>query len=200
MSRLILRHWTIEAVRGDVRASGFLMDMNVVFQQFVMRALRSELRLSERAFRSDSRAAGTLDTTGRRQIRPDFSWWLGAQCVFAGDAKYKRADDGRVPSADLYQALAYATALNIPGALLAYAEGAPEVYDVRHSSKRLEVATVSLAGTIDDLRASIVGLAERVRRLRAKRCVSGAAQLSPNPERQANWRVGRRCKSTMAKS
>ena len=24
--------------------------------------------------------------------------------------------------------------------------------------------------------------------------------LNPNPERQANWRVGRRCKSTMAKS
>ena len=168
LSRLILRHWTFEAVRGEVRASGVLMDMNIVFQEFATRALRDELRLPERTFRSDKRAAGALDTKGRKEIKPDFTWWEGGECVFAGDAKYKRADGGRVPSSDLYQALAYATALNLPVALLVYAEGDSEVYDVRHSDKRLQVATVSLTGTMNDLRASITELAECVRRLRAE--------------------------------
>ena len=40
LSRLILRHSAFESRRGQVRASGFLMDMNVVFQEFVTVALR----------------------------------------------------------------------------------------------------------------------------------------------------------------
>ena len=43
LARLILRHTSIETGRGRVRANGFLMDMNVVFQEFVTRALREEL-------------------------------------------------------------------------------------------------------------------------------------------------------------
>lgn len=44
LARLILRHATIETGRGAVRAPGFLMDMNRVFQEFVTRALREALR------------------------------------------------------------------------------------------------------------------------------------------------------------
>ena len=40
LSRLILRHSAFESDRGEVRASGFLMDMNRVFQEFVTVALR----------------------------------------------------------------------------------------------------------------------------------------------------------------
>ena len=40
LARLILRHTSIETGRGKVRANGFLMDMNVVFQDFVTRALQ----------------------------------------------------------------------------------------------------------------------------------------------------------------
>ena len=50
LSRLVLRHGAFAAGRGAVRASGFLMDMNVVFQEFVTQALREALRLSERDF------------------------------------------------------------------------------------------------------------------------------------------------------
>ena len=38
LSRLILRHSAFESGRGHVRASGFLMDMNKVFQEFVTQA------------------------------------------------------------------------------------------------------------------------------------------------------------------
>ena len=69
--------------------------------------------------------------------------------------------------ADLYQPPAYATALNLPGWLLVYAQGetADAVHVIRHAGKRLEVAALDLSGTIGDLRRRIDGLAKRVRRL-----------------------------------
>jgi len=40
LARLILRHSEYQASRGEVRASGFLVDMNRLFQEFVTRTLR----------------------------------------------------------------------------------------------------------------------------------------------------------------
>ena len=87
-----------------------------------------------------------------------------------GGVKYKRIHDARVPNADLCQMLAYATALDLPGGLLAYAqdEADPVLHRVRSSGKRLEVAAVNLSGSIDDIRASIDELALRVRALRSE--------------------------------
>ena len=42
-----------ESERGGIRASGFLMDMNVVFQEFVTTALREQLRDAPGLLRSD---------------------------------------------------------------------------------------------------------------------------------------------------
>ena len=130
LARLVLRHGAFEAGRGKVRASGFLMDMNQVFQEFVTVALRECLELSDHRFRSDDRLSGEyrvhLDEANRVGLKPDLSWWDGRVCTFVGDAKYKRTKDMRVPNADLYQMLAYATALDLPGGLLVYAEGDTE--------------------------------------------------------------------------
>jgi len=43
LARLVLRHGAFEVDRGEVLATGFLMDMNDVFQQFVTVALREAL-------------------------------------------------------------------------------------------------------------------------------------------------------------
>ena len=173
LARLILRHWAFEADRGGTRAAGFLMNMNTVFQEFVTEALRDELRVSEHTLCSDKELTGPrrigLDEGGRVRLTPDLTWWDGPTCTFVGDAKYKRADEGRVPNADLYQLLAYATALDLPGGLLAYARGEADqrTYQVRNAGKRLEVVAVDLAGTIEELQESIGRLAAGVRALRA---------------------------------
>ena len=110
----------------------------------------------------------TLDRRGQISLEPDLTWWDGSTCTFVGDAKYRRIDIKSVPNADLYQILAYATALDLPGGLLVYAKGEadPEVHDVRHACKRLEVVAVDLAGSIEDLRATIDEVARRVCSLR----------------------------------
>ena len=168
LSRLILRHGAFEAERGRIRTAGFLMDMNVVFQEFVTVALREKLRLPEDRFRE--RYIDPLDQEGSVRLKPDLVWREGSDSsyVFVGDAKYKNITGERVPNSDLYQLLAYTTALDLPGGLLVYAQGEaePATYHVRHAGKRLEVAAVDLSGTIDDVLASIGALAGRVRALR----------------------------------
>ena len=175
LSRLILRHGAFESGRGDVRASGFLMDMNEVFQEFVTVGLREALGVSEGVFLE--KGIRSLDEEGRVHLRPDLTWWDGRDCVFVGDAKYKLIDGG-VPNADLYQLHAYVTALDLPGGLLVYAEGEgerePVSYHVRNSGKRLEVMALDLSGTLD-------GVLERVERVgnRARALRDEALRLSP---------------------
>ena len=165
LSRLILRHGAFESGRGNVRASGFLMNMNVVFQEFVTVALREALGVSGDVFLE--KVVRSLDEEGRVHLRPDLTWWDGRECVFVGDAKYKRID-GSVPNADLYQLLAYATALDLPGGLLVYAKGEREsaTYDVRHSGKRLEIAALDLSGTLEAVLERVGEVAGRVKALR----------------------------------
>ena len=127
LSRLILRHSAFESKRGAVRATGFLMDMNTLFQEFVTVALREALGVSERVFYSDKQLTGNrriyLAKPSRVKLEPDLTWWDGETCTFVGDAKYKRVRVEGVPNADLYQLLAYVTALNLPAGLLIYAQG-----------------------------------------------------------------------------
>ena len=165
LARLVLRHGAFEADRGQVRASGFLMDMNQVFQEFVTVALREELGVSERVFGEHS--IGSLDEEGAVRLRPDLTWRDGSRCTFVGDVKYKQTDNG-VPNADLYQLLAYTTALDLPGGLLIYAQGErkPSTHTVRHSGKRLEVAALDLSGTLKGTLTRVGELALRVTGLR----------------------------------
>ncbi len=166
LSRLILRHGAFESDRGPVRASGFLMDMNVVFQEFVTQALREALGVSDDRF--CERSILSLDEEGDVRLRPDLTWWDGPFCVFVGDAKYKNVTGERVPNADLYQMLAYTTALGLPGGLLVYAQGEADTttYNVRHCGKRLETAALDLSGTLDDVLLRVREIAWKVTTLR----------------------------------
>ena len=167
LSRLVLQQNAFESRRGDVRASGFLMNMNEVFQEFLTVALREALGLSERAF-GESRV-DSLDEGGWVHLKPDLVWREGGRYVFVGDAKYKRVRDERVPNADLYQLLAYVTALDLPGGLLVYAKDDDDpdtrgmAYDIRNTGKRLEVAVLDLSGTLEDVLGRVRWLAGKAR-------------------------------------
>ena len=169
LSRLILRHSAFESDRGQVRASGFLVDMNKLFQEFLTVALREALGVSERVFGES--AIPSLDEgqeegkEGMVHLRPDLVWRDGASCIFVGDAKYKNITGKSVPEDDLYQMLAYVTALDLSSGLLVYAQGEADVatYTVRHSRKRLEVTSLDMSGTLEEILDEVSTLAERVR-------------------------------------
>ena len=169
LSRLILRGGAFEArQRGNLRAQGFLMDMNAVFQEFVTVSLREALGLSEQEFRE--KIVDSLDMGNKVRLKPDLVWRQAGRYVFVGDAKYKNITGDRIPNDDLYQILAYVTALGLGGGLLVYAEGEcdPETYTVRNTGTILEVTSLDISGSLDQVLERIESVAKHVRRLRSK--------------------------------
>ena len=176
LARLILLHSEFEAEHGDVRANGFLVDMNYLFQEFVTQALREQLAGSGITLRGEKGA--WFDDDKKAWLKPDLSCWEDSDtCSFVGDAKYKDLTGKRAENADLYQLLAYATALNLPGGLLIYAQGDAklEKYSVRYADRQLEVAALDLSGTLDDIRSRVTEIADHVKTLRKKALAAKAA-------------------------
>lgn len=166
IAKLILSGVSIESLTGATTASGFLLDMNKVFEDFVVVALREALGLDARRFpQGDGRLR--LDTAGRVRLRPDLSWWRTGKCIFVGDAKYKRISVEGILHPDLYQLLAYTVAAELPEGLLIYAAGEADdvIHEIRYAGKRLRVVTLDLAGSIDQLLGEISDLAMTVKAL-----------------------------------
>ena len=169
LSRLILRHSAFESGRGGVRASGFTMDMNKVFEEFVTTALRDELRGADCIFRAQQWV--NLDVDGQVKMRPDLTLTQGGRFVFVGDVKYKRTAPGRILHPDLYQLLAYTTALDMPAGLLIYAkddsaegETAERTHTVEHAGKALQIAALNLEGDLfEDVMVDVKRIAGLVR-------------------------------------
>ena len=168
LARLVLRATAFELRHGHVQATAFLVDMNELFEDFVVVTLRETLGVSPRTLVHGM--AGKmlfLDVAKRVSLKPDLSWWDGARCAFVGDVKYKRVTITGVNHPDLYQLLAYTIAADLPGGLLIYAagEGEPVTHQVDLIGKRLEVATLDLAGTPDELLRQVDGVAQRIQSL-----------------------------------
>ena len=169
LARRLLGGTAFDLGAGDVPGTAFLVDMNVVFEDFVVAALRRALDLTPAVFPQG--AAGKellLDRAGAVRLRPDLSWWTGERCAFVGDVKYKRTRAPGVEHPDLYQLLAYAVATGLPGGLLVYAAGeaGPATHTV--DGRELQVTALDLAGPPDSVLGQIATLAGRVRRLRRR--------------------------------
>ena len=122
LSRLILSGASPELRAGAVGCSAFLVDMNVVFEDFIYVALRESLRLTAGQFTQCARGRSLfLDAARRIPLQPDLSWWDQGRCRFVGDVKYKRLRLAGAPNADLYQLLGYLVAADLPSGLLVYA-------------------------------------------------------------------------------
>ena len=181
LARLILLHSEFESQCGDVRASGFLIDMNVLFQEFVTQALREQL--SGSAIKLQAERKAWFDNDKNVTLKPDLACWEDREtCTFVGDAKYKNIADDSLPNSDLYQLLAYTTALDLPGGILIYAKGEADTttYVVRHAGKRLEVFALDLSGSLDQILARVKTLACRIESFRAE-----ALQLRASKNRTA---------------
>lgn len=180
IARLILAGAALDASSGGVTADGVLLNMPSVFENFVIAALREALGVGERSFPQG--AAGRhlkLDEERTVRLKPDLSWWIGNQCVFVGDCKYKWVRTQGLQNADLYQLLAYLTALDLGEGLLVYAAGQrrPRTRTVTHGGKRLTVVTLNLAGSPAQVLSEIDDLALRIKRLAAG-AVKGTAAVA----------------------
>lgn len=134
LAQLVLRGTSFDLERGPVRASGFMVDMPRVFEDFVTVALGRAL-MDQRGGAVVLQDSGWWLDAGRQvSLRPDLVWYpeakgwrkqskgLGAPGVVV-DAKYKAEKPLGFPNADVYQLLGYCTALGLPEGHLVYAAG-----------------------------------------------------------------------------
>ncbi|SDG02460.1 5-methylcytosine-specific restriction enzyme subunit McrC [Sinosporangium album] len=156
VAELVLRGASVEHRAGDVAVSGFLFDMAKVFEDFVTAALREALGGSRRVA---LQAAHHLDEHDAIRVIPDLVMYADDGTPLAvADAKYKAEKREGVPDADLYQMLAYCTALNLREGHLVYAKGnaAHAVHQVRHSPIAIHRHALELdqppAGLLADVR------------------------------------------------
>ena len=169
LAELILKSGTVKLAAGKVKSASFLIDMNKVFEDFVVVGLREALGLSDYAFPQEARGREFwLDACQKVQLKPDISWWRGDRCVFVGDAKYKRTTVHGAQNHDIYQALAYAVAAGLPSALLIYAHDeqeriSPVTYHIREAGKHIKVAVLDLHGQPEEILQRVDHLACTVR-------------------------------------
>ena len=169
LARLIIENSSLELLNGKVAGAAFLIDMNKVFERFLYVALGEVLGLPERQWKHEETL--TLDEDSRIVMKPDLSWWTpssgknGARPLFVGDAKYKKLDPQGFEHSDIYQMLAYCTATDLPSGMLVYAAGEdkPREYKIKHAGKTIEVASLDLSGTPENILGEVRRLADRVK-------------------------------------
>lgn len=149
---------------GTQDASTFLIDMAKLYEDWVTRKLRAALHGQ---FGVESQTRRHLDVERRVSIRPDLEIHHNGAVRYVGDVKYKLSRHGLARTADYYQLLAYATALNLPEGILIYAQAEGEMPDrevtVRHAGNRLVTYRLDLSGSFDSLDRSIAQLAKHLR-------------------------------------
>lgn len=178
LARLILSGASFDLGPGGVQASAFLIDMNRVFEDFVVVALREALGASDRVLVQGARNRSLhFDVGARISLQPDLSFWDGGRCTWIGDVKYKRLKSDVFPNADLYQMAAYVIATDLSRGMLIYAAGdeEPITHEVLNLGVHLEVVTLDLAGSPDSVLGQIAALADRIRTQTARRTISRAS-------------------------
>ena len=159
LAELVLAAESFEQRRGSVAVSGFLFDMPRVFEDFVCVALREALQ--PHGGRVELQYRTHLDHGEQVAMRPDLAWLMNGQPIAVVDAKYKAEKPAGFPDADLYQMLAYCTALGLSEGHLVYARGneVPARYVVRNAGVRIVCHALDLDAEPSALLAQVAELA-----------------------------------------
>ncbi|GAA1946098.1 McrC family protein [Kitasatospora viridis] len=138
LARVILDGFSPEHTTGELRIDGFLFNMNKLFEDFVTIALREAYRATDLTCRFQD--SHHLDEASMIRMKPDFVLYGPAGTPRAvADTKYKAEKRDGYPDGDLYQMLAYCTALGLPQGHLVYAKG-----NAPHAAHRVRQAGITI--------------------------------------------------------
>jgi 5-methylcytosine-specific restriction enzyme subunit McrC len=166
LAYLILNSRAVSTGPGNYSSAGFLVDMDVVVERFVLGALRNALHLSAASMPAGAKGKNLyLGADQRIRLEPDISWWRGPACCFVADVKYKDLQPGRAHNADLYQILSYAVAASTRSGMLIYASSgtASTIHVVHRANKLLKVVALDLTEDPNMILQRIEGIADEIR-------------------------------------
>jgi 5-methylcytosine-specific restriction enzyme subunit McrC len=170
LCRLLADSLVPGAEAGAVPAPAFLLDLESVFERHVTRGVADAfagvpgvLVAPQRSVNVNSPAPGQPDVT----MRPDVTVDSGGAPALVVDAKWKRLRPDALHTDDLYQVLAYCTALGARRGVLVYPGTRDRAwdYDFPHTPVRLTVRTLNVAGPRDSCARSLRRLGRDLRRL-----------------------------------
>lgn len=171
LSEIVLRHLSAEIGSGGVPVASFVVDMAKVFEDFVTTALQEAT--ADRRGQTIGQYSVPLDRVRRVRMYPDVVHVSGGRPRAVFDAKYKLEGDSRgIPNADVYQMLAYCTALRLGRGYLVYAkgEGEPLTHYIANVDPPVEIVQYPL-----DLSAPPAGLLAQIDQLAETALGSGSA-------------------------
>ncbi|MGI8631820.1 MAG: McrC family protein [Solirubrobacterales bacterium] len=162
LAELIMSGDAVDHVPGDVRINGFIVDMAKVFEDFLVAALIRSLNAIAGVCRPQD--PNYLDAGSRIKMAPDLVWYVEGLPAAVIDAKYKAEKPAGFPNADIYQMLAYCTALSLPEGHLVYAKGNEEsaAHQVRNADVTISTHTIDLQLLPAELLAQVDALARVV--------------------------------------
>ncbi|MEZ5181530.1 MAG: hypothetical protein R2702_06610 [Acidimicrobiales bacterium] len=145
LAELLLRDNALDQSPGAVRISGFLVDMAKVFEDFLTATLSRSLE--DRGYRCQPQDPHALDVDGRIGMKPDLVAYRDGQPAVVVDAKYKAEKPAGFPNADVYQLLAYCTALDLTDGHLVYAKGNEDTvtHRIRNIAVTIHAHTLDLS-------------------------------------------------------
>lgn len=166
LARLILEGAGHGHGGGAEPVSAFMVDMNVVFEDFVYASLHLRLRGVWTVARQQ---LVPLGDQGQVPGEPDLIFRdVSGNPVLVADCKYKLTSDGRGRSGDYYQLLAYCTALGLPRGVLIYCDAGDATpvparsVHVRNTQTTLETARVQLSGSPETISRALDHLALQI--------------------------------------
>jgi 5-methylcytosine-specific restriction enzyme subunit McrC len=165
LAEVILRHSSAEAGDGAQQSASFVVDMSVVFADFVGTALREAMAAypGEMRLRYNALLNEAVHDSDRIVVQPGAVHLLGGRPVMVYDARYQAAADaGASLSGDHYRMLAYCTSLRVPTAWLVY-PGAGEIKLRRILNTDIDVVEfpLDLSRPPSEILASVADLAQQ---------------------------------------
>jgi 5-methylcytosine-specific restriction enzyme subunit McrC len=142
--RLFLEGASLSEEGGPFDFRTFLVDMDKLFERFVTQVLRERAGIEVDV---GDQVSTHLGQGQKVPMRPDIVVSKGGKVGLVADCKYKRLEPGKFKNHDVYQMLAYCTALGVQRGLLIYPVHAAEVQDlvaIWNSDVVIRQATIDL--------------------------------------------------------
>jgi 5-methylcytosine-specific restriction enzyme subunit McrC len=169
LCRLVLDGVGINEKAGTWSAPAFLLDMEQVFERYVTRGVvEAFVGSAQHSVAVQQTYSFHQPIAGRPDLlmRPDVTIERGGRPSLLVDAKWKRPARGHVPTADVYQMLAYAAGLGVGRVVLVYPGKRDRGwhYVLVQAPVRVEVRTLRVTGTAEECRRSLRRLGQLLRK------------------------------------
>lgn len=143
IAQLVLDTLSFEVGEDGLSIASFVVNMEKVFEDFVTTALTEAW--SSGPGRTERQYPAKLDASGAISMNVDIVHLVDETPRIVVDAKYKlESRSGRYPNTDLYQVLAYCTALRVDRAWLVYTGDAANATPHRILNSPVTITTCAL--------------------------------------------------------